>query len=380
MALSWRRLPRLGLRWRSFSSGFVSLDSAGPSLAKLTLRRPEKLNSLSLPMIHDLRQIYHELPQALRVLLLDGEGRALCAGGDVAEVRQGVLDGTSYPADFFYDEYELDYQIATLFERKKIVQVALWDGIVMGGGVGLSIHSPIRVCTEKTLFAMPETGIGLFPDVGATWALTRLKAGAHVGLMLGLTGERLGAADCLHSGLATHFCPSEKLPELEAKLKSCDSLQAAEEVISQVAAGAQPDTAKAHLAADDGLLQRCFNATSTAEGVVAELKAAKTERAEKILKTLLSKSPLSVKVSLEALRRHQSVTLREAFIVEYRLSQKFMRPAPWSDFCEGIRAVLVDKDQKPQWQPPSLEEVTDTQVEEFFTPLPSDHPRGDLAI
>jgi len=326
------------------------------------------------------------LPTAgARYLLLAGEGRALCAGGDVAEVRQGVIEGTSYPADFFSEEYELDYQIATLLERDNVVQVSLWDGIVMGGGVGLSLHSPIRVATENTLFAMPETGIGLFPDVGATWALSRLRAGAHVGMYLGLTGERLGAADCLYAGLATHFCPAEKLPLLEEQLTRLTPEASIEEVsraIHEVAAGAVPEADKAKLEANAAAIEDCFGDLSRkAEDIVARLEShSSTNWSQKTLKTLLSKSPLSVKVSLEALRRHQAVSLKEAFIAEYRLSQWFMRPAPDSDFCEGIRAVLVDKDQSPKWQPATLPEVTNQKVEQFFEPLPADHACGELRI
>lgn len=375
--------------WRAFSEGsdreLVSLQTSG-HIAKLTLQRPEKLNSLSLPMIKDLKQKYATLPTAgARYLLLAGEGRALCAGGDVAEVRQGVIEGTSYPADFFSEEYELDYQIATLLERDNVVQVSLWDGIVMGGGVGLSLHSPIRVATENTLFAMPETGIGLFPDVGATWALSRLRAGAHVGMYLGLTGERLGAADCLYAGLATHFCPAEKLPLLEEQLTRLTPEASIEEVsraIHEVAAGAVPEADKAKLEANAAAIEDCFGDLSRkAEDIVARLEShSSTNWSQKTLKTLLSKSPLSVKVSLEALRRHQAVSLKEAFIAEYRLSQWFMRPAPDSDFCEGIRAVLVDKDQSPKWQPATLPEVTNQKVEQFFEPLPADHACGEVRI
>merc|ERR1719162_204317 len=199
-------------------------------------------------MIGELKEKYAALAAAgVRCVILQGEGRALCAGGDVNEVRDGVLEGTRYPADFFHEEYMLDYDIATLYERRGILQLALWDGIVMGGGVGLSVHSPIRIATEKTMFAMPETLIGLFPDVGMTWRLSRLSAGSHVGVFVGLTGERLGAADCVHAGLATHYCPSERLPDLEEKLRSlgaerCGDLEAVSAAISEVAAGAQPDT------------------------------------------------------------------------------------------------------------------------------------------
>jgi len=365
----------------------VSLTHGANGVSKLLLQRPKKLNSLSLPMITELTEKYAGLAAAgTKCLILDGEGRALCAGGDVAEVRQGVLDGSTSPQDFFYDEYYLDYQIATLYERTGIIQVSLWDGIVMGGGVGLSVHSPIKVATEKTLFAMPETGIGLFPDVGATWALTRLKAGSAVGMLLGLTGQRLGAADCMYAGLATHYCPSERLPALEDKLRSLgpqvSDLDIVSSVVSEVAGDSKPDQEKAVLESNAAAIDRCFGSSSdaVAEEIAERLKAEGSEFADKVLKTLLSKSPLSVKISLEALKRHQSVTLREAIITEYRLAHWCMRDQPESDFCEGIRAVLVDKDNQPKWVPPTLEEVTAAQVEQFFAPFPDDHPRGELKI
>mmetsp|Transcript_5905 Transcript_5905/g.10683 ORF Transcript_5905/g.10683 Transcript_5905/m.10683 type:complete len:401 (+) Transcript_5905:77-1279(+) len=391
LCAAWRACPHGLRRYKAFSSGssegpLVGLQHFSGGVSKLTLQRPKKLNSLSLPMIQDLKQKYDELkPAGVSCVLLDGEGRALCAGGDVAEVRQGVLDGTRYPADFFFEEYTLDYQIATLLERDNIVQVSLWDGIVMGGGVGLSLHSPVRIATEKTLFAMPETGIGLFPDVGATWALSRLRAGVDVGMYLGLTGERLGPADCLYAGLATHYCPSDQLPALEARLRSiganANDPEEVSKAIHDIAAGAQPDSEKALLEVNASSIKDCFGDLSrTAEEIVERLEKHSSDWSSKALKTLRSKSPLSVKVSLEALRSHQDVSLRDAFIAEYRLSQWFMRPAPFSDFCEGIRAVLVDKDQSPKWQPPTLQAVTSEQVAEFFRPLPNDHACGELKI
>ncbi|CAE8637864.1 unnamed protein product [Polarella glacialis] len=255
----------------------------------------------------------------------------------------------------------------------------------MGGGVGLSIHGPIRIATEKTLFAMPETGIGLFPDVGATWALSRLKAGAHVGMLLGLTGQRLGAADCVYAGLATHFCPSERLPDVEASLRAlgdrASDAAAVASAISEVAGASQPDLSKASLEANAAAIERCFGAcSSSAEEIVLRLEAESSEWSANTLKVLRSKSPLSIKVSLEALRRHQAVSLKEAIIAEYRMSQWFMRPAPSSDFCEGIRAVLVDKDNAPRWQLARLEDVSKDQVEEFFAALGPAHPRGELQL
>lgn len=370
------------------AEALVRLEADGGPLATLSLCRPKKLNSLSLPMIHDLKRLYGELGSTgARCVFLRGEGRALCAGGDVAEVRDGVLEGNSYPADFFFDEYHLDYQIATLYEREKIVQVALWDGIVMGGGVGLSVHSPIRIATEKTLFAMPETAIGLFPDVGATWALSRLRAGMPVGLLLGLTGVRLGAADCLFSGLATHYCPSDRLDAVKASIEALgDDASDAEAVSAAVAAvadGATPDTAKAVLEKNVTTIRHCFaDDVDTAEEMFARLDADGGEWATKMASTLRQRSPTSVKISLAGIRRHAlpEVSLREAFNVEYRMAQWCMRPAPHSDFCEGIRAVLVDKDNAPTWEPATLEEVSNERVEGFFAPLPKDHARGELGL
>lgn len=363
----------------------MQLDCSG-AVAKLTLTRPKKLNSLSYPMIMEMRSKYGELNSAgVKCLILRGEGRALCAGGDVAEVRQGVLEGSSQPADFFYEEYQLDYEIATLHQREGIVQVSLWDGIVMGGGVGLSIHSPIRIATEKTLFAMPETGIGLFPDVGATWALSRLKAGSHVGIYLGMTGQRLGPADCLFAGLATHFCPSDRLAEVEAALRmlgpKAGDVEAAAAAIAAAASTAVPDSSKAILSSNCTAIERCFGDGSlTAEEICSRLIAEDSDWGKSTLSALKQRSPTSVKVALEAIKRHQQTSLREAFVTEYRISQWCMRPPPESDFCEGIRAVLVDKDNKPNWQPSRLEDVTRARVESFFAPLGPEHPRGELKL
>lgn len=362
------------------------LEIDSDKCARLTLTRPKKLNSLSLPMMSELKDKYAEVVRSgVRCLFLSGEGRAFCAGGDVAEVREGILAGNTLPADFFFEEYSLDYEIACLHKDKGVLQVALWDGIVMGGGVGLSIHSPLRIATEKTLFAMPETAIGLFPDVAATRLLPNLPAGEHVGIFLGLTGQRLNAADCLHAGIATHYCPSELLGEVEQRIRAlgegasdCDAVSA---VISEVADNAAPDMSKAILAANDAAMKQCFGgAVQSAEEIVARLQSIDSDWAKRSLAMLQRHSPTSVKVSLEAMRRHRSISLRDAFVAEYRMSQWCMRPQPESDFCEGIRAVLVDKDNQPVWTPATIEEVSMEKVAEFFEPLGQDHPRGELQI
>lgn len=363
----------------------MKLEHVADGVAKLTLTRPKKLNSLSLPMISELKERYAGLASAgVRCLFLAGEGRAFCAGGDVAEVREGVLEGNSAPATFFYEEYTLDYDIAMLHQHQGIVQVAIWDGIVMGGGVGLSIHSPVRVATEKTMFAMPETAIGLFPDVGTTSVLPRLPAGAHVGIFCGLSGQRLYAADCLYAGIATHFCPSDKLAEAEASVRAlgerASDVQAVSDAITAAAGGAKPDDSKAVLAANAPALERCFGLSLSAEEMLSRLEAEGTEFASGALKKIRRMSPTSVKVSLEAIRRHQATPLKEALVTEYRMSQWCMRPQPHSDFCEGIRAVLVDKDNEPRWDPGRIEDVSKERVDGFFAPLAADHPLGELKI
>lgn len=366
----------------------VRVEHGLGGVSKVVLCRPKKLNSLSLPMIRELKARYGELERYdAHCLILCGEGRALCAGGDVAEVREGILTGNRIPADFFYEEYELDYEIATLWERLRIVQIALWDGIVMGGGVGLSVHSPIRIATERTQVAMPETLIGLFPDVGMTWALSRLPAGIHVGLYLGLTGVRLGPADCMAAGLATHYCPSARLPEVEAALRRLGlhrakgDLEAVGAAIREAAGGAAPDKSKAVLEPNMAAIERCFGAGArSAEDIVARLQKEDCAWSRETLANLQQRSPTSVKVTLEAVKRHATLPFKDAFVNEYRISQWCMRPQPESDFCEGIRAVLVDKDHKPKWTPARFEDVSQAKVDGFFAPLLGGHPRGELDL
>ena len=255
----------------------------------------------------------------------------------------------------------------------------------MGGGVGLTVHGKYRVATEKTLFAKPETGIGLFPDVGSTHVLSRVNGGMPMGLYIGLTGARLKAADLIYSGLATHFVPSERLGALEdslARLPSADSV-AVDRAILEAGGGAVADESTATLAPRADAIHRCFSA-STVERIVAALtteaggSGAHAEWAAATLKTLLKQSPTSVKITFEAIRRAQTMDIWKTLQMEYRMVQRCMRPQPQSDFYEGVRAVLVDKDQSPVWSPSTLEQVSDEAVEGFFAPLGADHLLGEL--
>jgi len=372
-----------------FSTEAHTLSRQHGCLGKITLNRPKKLNSLSLDMVHSLTKSYDNfLMSGVKCIWLEGNGRAFCAGGDVAEIRSSVLEGGCLHQDFFFDEYMLNHKIATLMDSFAVPQISVWDGFTMGGGVGISIHGAIRVATENTMFAMPETGIGLFPDVGGTYCLPRVAQGLPMGLYIGLSGCRLKAADLIWSGLATHFCPSDRLLDLAEAIAalgdSANDLAKVNQTIEYVAGGVSPDSSTAILASKEHVIHGCFSAPSL-EGVVARLEGwqgPEEERkwAAKTRATIGSMSPLSLKVTMEALRRsaEPTATVGSALSMEYRLSQRFMRPKPLSDFTEGIRAVLVDKDNNPKWSHQTMAEVSTDVVDAFFDPLDAAHPRGEL--
>lgn len=373
----------------------ASFDEAS-GIADITLNRAAKLNALTINMMRLMHGAIDQIDQRsgkLGCMIMHGAGgKAFCAGGDVQTIQEQAMVGGSLPADFFYEEYAVVYRLATMFERTGCCQVSLWDGIVMGGGVGLSSHGPIRIVTEKTVFAMPEMNIGLFPDVGATYELSRLKVSANVGIYLGCTGSRLKAWDCLRSGFGTHFVPSANMPKLRALLVSkCKAgvtgpaaKAAIEEAIREAAAGVEPSASGAVLTHEHlSIIDKCFSAP-TVEGILTRLRAEPGEFAQTTLATMLkSCSPVSCKVTLKAIRDSASpdVSIGQALSLEYRLSQRFTtRPQPHSDFWEGIRAVLVDKDRKQKWQPgwDELAKITDEKVAEFFSALESNHSRGEL--
>lgn len=366
-------------------------------LGSVLLNRASKLNSLNLNMIRLLHGVMDEFDRRagqLGCMIMSGAGgKAFCAGGDVAEIQVEGKVGGSLPADFFQEEYAVVFRLATLFERTGCCQVSLWDGITMGGGVGLSAHGPIRVVTEKTLFAMPEMAIGLFPDVGATQKLGRLPMGGAVGMYLGATGTRLNAWDCLKAGLATHFVPSASIPRLRELLAGAcrgatgpAALAACDAAIREAAAGAEPSADGAALtSANVAVIDRCFSA-ATLEDIIARLAAETGDFAAKTLATMKqSCSPTSCKVTIRAIREHSApgVSLGHCLQVEYRLAQRFAtQPQPLSDFWEGIRAVLLDKDRKQKWSPgwDELSKIDDKALDLYFSPLEAGHVRGELVV
>ena len=364
-------------------SAVVVLEQRVVSALKvLTLNRPAKLNALDLEMVRLVAGHFGKLclERCCVALVMRGEGKAFCAGGDVAAVRVDGLEGGRLALDFFAEEYALNGMIGRFGSKdSRIKQISLWDGIVMGGGVGLSAHGRFRVATEKAVLAMPETQIGLFPDVGASYLLQKMPR--YTGVYAGLTGDRLDAADLLYSGLATHFVPSARIPALMDSLESLppnvdDPLAFDDDVhraIEQVATSAPGKKSKLMRHAD--AIETAFS-QPTVESILAKLREKQQAEAtfeQDAIAMLNNMSPTSLKVTLESIRRarHDNdlfKTLKSDFRVASRMTDhSFSSPPP--DFFEGIRALLVDKDKNPQWRHTSLQDVSPNDVDAFFQPF-----------
>ncbi|GHA39283.1 putative enoyl-CoA hydratase [Streptomyces spiroverticillatus] len=321
----------------------------------LVLNRPRALNALTHPMVRILESTlaaWAEDP-AIDTVALSGAGeRGLCAGGDIRTMHDDARDGDGTATErFWWDEYRLNARIA----RFPKPYVAFMDGIVMGGGVGVSAHGGVRVVTERSRVAMPETGIGFVPDVGGTYLLSR--APGELGTHLALTGGSVGAADALLCGLADHFVPSQRLEALRADLAT---VPAAEAVRRHAAAPEAGVLARARTWID-----HCY-AAETVEEIVRRLADSGEPEAKEAAETILAKSPTSVKVTLEAVRRARGLGSLEAVLAqEYRVSCVALRRP---DMVEGVRAQIVDKDRNPQWSPATLEEVSAETVAGFFAP------------
>ena len=332
------------------------------AVGRVTLNRPKALNALTLGMARalDARLAAWAAGEAVRAVVIEGAGeRVFCAGGDVRALYDSMLAGDRYAAEFYRDEYVLDHRIFTL----SMPYVALIDGVVMGGGVGVSVHGSHRVVSEHALFAMPETGIGLFPDVGGSHFLPRLPGA--LGMYLALTGARLRTADALYCGVATHHVPRVRLGALIDALGHADLAGDAHAAIDAVLAEFAEDAGNAPLAAHREAIDRCFSAPSV-EDIVAWLGDDGGEWATKTLATLGTKSPVSLKVTHRQLREGAKLGFADAMRMEYRLSQRF---CAGHDFREGVRAVVIDKDNAPRWRPAALADVSDADVDAYFAPL-----------
>jgi len=319
-------------------------------VGRILLNRPRALNALDLNMIRTCAAILETWATDPHVdaVVIEGAGdRAFCAGGDIRVLRDSQLNDRRIADQFFTEEYALNLQIATYPKP----YIALIDGICMGGGIGMSVHAPYRVATEHAAFAMPETAIGFFPDIGATFLLPRLPG--ELGIYLGLTGLRITGSDAVHAGFATHYTPRDRLADLSTALA-----QDGPAALARFNQTLPPDG----LADKRAAIDHCFSA-ATVPDIVARLKAADAGWADDALKAMGHVSPSALFFTLKALRRGRDLTLKGALDAEFALTRTTMAHP---DFVEGVRAMVVDKDRKPNWQPATIDAVDPAAIDALF--------------
>lgn len=321
----------------------------------ITLTRPKALNAINDKMVLAIGSALDtwESDARVRHIIIKGEGRAFSAGGDLLELYDMAKSGHLH-YDFFRDEYQLNARLGVY--PKPIV--ALINGIIMGGGVGVAVHGRYRVMTENAVFAMPEVGIGFFPDVGGSHFLPRLPK--NFGLYLALTGARIRAGDALACGIATHAVKSDTLDDLEAALCRSDDAGAVLEAYDE-----RQSLPVGKLDHDE--IERLFSAASV-EQIMANLEQAQasSETAKSALEAMRTKSPTSMRVAFRQLQEGIDLDLAQCMRMEFRILVRMLRG---HEFTEGIRAVIVDKSNNPVWNPPTLEGVNMKDVDAYFKPL-----------
>jgi len=329
-------------------------------IGRIRLNRPKALHALNTDMCIAMAaalEAWRGDPGVEAVLIDHAEGRGFCAGGDIRMVAESGKSDGAEARRFFFEEYRMNHALFTYAKPA----VTVMDGITMGGGVGISLPAKVRIATENTKFAMPETGIGLFPDVGGGWYLSRLPG--RMGQYLALTGHRLDGAECLALGLATHYLPANNLTKAKELIE--DKPQAIGVALEPLAV--EPPTAPILDRARD--IDRLF-ASDTLEDIFAALEADGGSWAAQQLAILKTKSPQTMKVSLRLLRDGKAMQgfadeMRQEYAVATRVAQRH-------DFLEGVRAVIVDKDNAPNWNPATPEGVTEHLLDQIFAPLPAD--------
>lgn len=338
---------------------FEKLPAKIGFLGVATLNRPKALNALNHSMITALSKHLDQWlsDDSVKAVILESNSeKAFCAGGDIAYVYQSREKGYS-AEDFFKDEYELNQKI---HEYPK-PYISFLNGITMGGGAGISIHGSHRIATENFLFSMPETGIGFFPDVGASYFLSRIHH--HVGMYLGLTGKRLKHEAALDLGLINYFIPGDQLASVKQNLFETSLDISNKKMVSDILQSYHVDTDQTHekkLPID--LIQTHFSLQSV-EKIFESLANHTDHFSQETLNVLKQKSPTSLKVTHKALQKGQNQSIGECLAMEYHIATHFLH---YDDFFEGIRAVIIDKDKSPRWNPSSLEAVTQEMVEKFF--------------
>ncbi|MEC9367794.1 MAG: enoyl-CoA hydratase/isomerase family protein [Pseudomonadota bacterium] len=332
----------------------------------VTLNRPQALNALTYDMIEALERRYVEWaadPDIYAVVMRSAGGRAFCGGGDIKALYEWNRRGDM---ETILRLYGIEYQHNWSLDRFIKPHVALIDGIVMGGGVGISIYGTHRVAGPGYSFAMPETAIGFFPDVGATWFLSRLTG--QTGMYLALTGRQVGAADAFRLGLVTHCIAPDHHDAIIEGLSEA-------EPVDPLLDGFHADPGRGDLETVQPLIDRIFSGASV-EAILAALDAEKGDHAgwaSSVAADIRTKSPTGLKVAFRQMRMGPSIGLDEALRIEYRLARRFLQG---SEFYEGVRAALIDRDRKPAWNPAKLEDVSDADIDALFAPLPD----GEFAL
>ncbi len=338
----------------------VIIRKAG-SVGRITLNRPKALNALNQEMVTAMVEALQSWrsDDTVKAVVVDGAGeKGFCAGGDIRMLAESGKAGDDRAWTFWRDEYQLN----TLIAEYPKPYVALIDGITMGGGVGVSIHGEFRVAGDRTVFAMPETGIGFHPDVGGAYFLPRLNG--ELGVWMGLTGARLKTADCIAAGVATHYVPSENNAALIEALET-ESLDDEGEKVDAIIERFSGDAGQSDLGMVQPLIDAAFEGDD-ADVIRNRLETADDAWSKAVLKILSGKSPTAVKVTLQALRKGADLSLRDVMVQDLRVSSRFLKEG--SDFYEGVRAVIIDKDNAPNWGPA----ISDAELGVYFKPLDAD--------
>ena len=325
------------------------------AMGLITLNRPKALNALTHAMCVDMKAQLGEWANdaAVKFVVIRGEGeRAFCAGGDIRALYESGKAKTPYALDFYRDEYRLDAAVKNYTKP----YISLLHGIVMGGGVGVSVNGINRVADESLVFAMPETGIGLFPDVGGSYFLPRMPG--EIGMYLALTGARMNVMDAFYTGIVTHFVPAARTGDLLDRIASGMSFPWAVGELVETATAAP-------IAAHRAAIDKCFSANSVEE-ILSRLDADGSEWASETTKSLHTKSPTSLKVTYRQIREGKKQKFDECMKMEFRMVNRIIAG---HDFYEGVRAAIVEKDNSPKWQPADLAGVSDSDVDAYFAPL-----------
>lgn len=340
---------------------FNEIPGRNGDLGQIILNRPTALNALTHAMIQQLANQLTKWSNTdhIKAVIIQGAGeKAFCAGGDIRKIYEVGKINPDVALKFFYDEYRLNHQIKC-FNKPYI---SFLDGITMGGGAGVSVNGSHRIATERFTFAMPETGIGFFTDIGASYFLSRCPD--NMGIYLGLTGARIKAADAFYTGIINHIVPHEKLDDVINHLAEAELNHSAFQQTSEILQQFSMTPELPSLAEHRNTVAKCFNA-KTVEEILFALNQQNSPWCQDVAKIISTKSPTSLKIILEQLHRGANLDFASCMQMEYGLVKHFLAG---HDLYEGIRAVLVDKDQNPKWNPANLSDVRDEIINVYFEP------------